>query len=203
MRRLWNDPGTNLVQMILPAAVVALSGAAVLARLARSEMLEVLRQDYVRTAYAKGLSGRVVILRHALRNAMIPLITLIGLVFAEGVAGSVIVEQIFGMPGMGRLLVDVHLLERPAGGAALDAVLRHGLRPRQPRRGPQLRRLRSPDPVPVSAAEPGAAVFDAYGVLVRPLAAPARAAPPASASPGRIRAGDRARHDRSSPPSDR
>ncbi len=103
--QLWEDPGTNLVQMILPAAVVALSGAAVLGRLARSEMLEVLRQDYVRTAYAKGLSGRVVVLRHALRNAMIPLITLIGLVFAEGVAGSVIVEEIFGIPGMGRWLV--------------------------------------------------------------------------------------------------
>jgi len=104
--QLWNDPGTNLVQMIVPAAVVALSGAAVLGRLARSEMLEVLRQDYVRTAYAKGLSGRVVVLRHALRNAMIPLITLIGLVFADGIAGSVIVEQIFGLPGMGRLLVE-------------------------------------------------------------------------------------------------
>ena len=103
--QLWHDPGTNLIQVIVPAATVALSGAAVLGRLARSEMLEVLRQDYVRTAYAKGVSGRVVILRHALRNAMIPLITLIGLVFAEGVAGSVIVEQIFGLPGMGRLLV--------------------------------------------------------------------------------------------------
>ena len=103
--QLWEDPGTNLVQMILPAAVVALSGAAVLGRLARSEMLEVLRQDYVRTARAKGVSGRVVVLRHALRNAMIPLITLIGLVFAEGVAGSVIVEEIFGIPGMGRWLV--------------------------------------------------------------------------------------------------
>ena len=103
--QLWEDPGTNLVQMILPAAVVALSGAAVLGRLARSEMLEVLRQDYVRTARAKGVSGRVVVLRHALRNAMIPLITLIGLVFAEGVAGSVIVEQIFSIPGMGRWLV--------------------------------------------------------------------------------------------------
>ena len=103
--QLWNDPGTNMVQMIVPAAVAALSGAAVLGRLARSEMLEVLRQDYVRTAYAKGVTGRVVILRHALRNAMIPLATLIGLVFADGVAGSVIVEEIFGLPGMGRLLV--------------------------------------------------------------------------------------------------
>ena len=129
--QLWHDPGTNLIQVIVPAAVAALSGAAVLGRLARSEMLEVLRQDYVRTAYAKGVSGRVVILRHALRNAMIPLITLIGLVFAEGVAGSVIVEQIFGLPGMGRLLVQFHLRERPAGGAALDAVLRHGVRAHQ------------------------------------------------------------------------
>lgn len=104
--QLWHNPSTNLLQMIVPAAVAALSGAAVLGRLARSEMLEVLRQDYVRTARAKGVSGRIVIMRHALRNAMIPLITLIGLVFADGVAGSVIVEQIFGLPGMGRLLVD-------------------------------------------------------------------------------------------------
>ncbi|MYJ57423.1 MAG: ABC transporter permease [Chloroflexi bacterium] len=103
--QLWVSPDTNLIQMIVPAAVAALSGAAVLGRLARSEMLEVLRQDYVRTAQAKGVSGRIVVMRHALRNAMIPLITLIGLVFADGVAGSVIVEQIFGLPGMGRLLV--------------------------------------------------------------------------------------------------
>ncbi|MCY3571518.1 MAG: ABC transporter permease [Chloroflexi bacterium] len=103
--QLWVSPGTNLIQMIVPAAVAALSGAAVLGRLARSEMLEVLRQDYVRTAQAKGVSGRIVVMRHALRNAMIPLITLIGLVFADGVAGSVIVEEIFGLPGMGRLLV--------------------------------------------------------------------------------------------------
>ncbi len=103
--QLWHNPSTNLLQMIVPAAVAALSGAAVLGRLARSEMLEVLRQDYVRTARAKGVSGRIVVMRHALRNAMIPLITLIGLVFADGVAGSVIVEEIFGLPGMGRLLV--------------------------------------------------------------------------------------------------
>ena len=103
--QLWEDPGTNIVQMIVPAAIAALGGAAVLGRVARSEMLEVLRQDYVRTAYSKGLSGRVVIFRHALRNTMIPLITLIGLVFATGIAGAVIVEQIFSIPGMGRYLV--------------------------------------------------------------------------------------------------
>ena len=104
--QLWDDPGTNLVQMIVPAAVAALSGAAVLGRLARSEMLEVLRQDYVRTASAKGLARPIVVFRHALPNAMIPLITLIGLVFASGLAGAVIVEQIFNIPGMGRLLVE-------------------------------------------------------------------------------------------------
>ena len=107
--QLWEDPGTNLLQMIVPAAIAALAGAAVLGRVARSEMLEVLRQDYVRTAYAKGLNEHVVVLRHSLRNAMIPLITLIGLVFANGVAGAVIVEQIFAIPGMGRYLVQALL----------------------------------------------------------------------------------------------
>ena len=103
--QLWDNPGTNLIQMIVPAVVAALAGAAVLGRVARSEMLEVLRQDYVRTAYAKGLAGRVVVVRHALRNTMIPLITLIGLVVATGVAGAVIVEQVFAIPGMGRYLI--------------------------------------------------------------------------------------------------
>jgi peptide/nickel transport system permease protein len=100
-----DDPARNL-QIMLPAAfIAALGGAASLARVARSEMLEVLRQEYVRTAYAKGLRGRVVILRHALRNAMTPLITIIGLVLAGGVAGAVITEQIFNIPGMGRYIV--------------------------------------------------------------------------------------------------
>ena len=103
--QLWNDPITNLHQMIVPAIISAVGGAAVLARVARSEMLEVLRQDYVRTAYAKGLEGRVVVLRHAMRNTMIPLITIIGLVLAGGVAGAVITEQIFAIPGMGRYIV--------------------------------------------------------------------------------------------------
>ena len=103
--QLWVDPITNLHQMIVPAIISAVGGAAILARVARSEMLEVLRQDYVRTAYAKGLEGRVVVLRHAMRNTMIPLITIIGLVLAGGVAGAVITEQIFAIPGMGRYIV--------------------------------------------------------------------------------------------------
>lgn len=103
--QLWEEPDTNLVQMIVPAVIAALAGAAVLGRVARSEMLEVLRQDYVRTARSKGLADHIVIVRHALRNTMIPLITLIGLVIATGIAGAVIVEQIFAIPGMGRYLV--------------------------------------------------------------------------------------------------
>ena len=103
--QLWVNPITNLHQMIVPAIISAVGGAAILARVARSEMLEVLRQDYVRTAYAKGLEGRVVVLRHAMRNTMIPLITIIGLVLAGGVAGAVITEQIFAIPGMGRYIV--------------------------------------------------------------------------------------------------
>ena len=103
--QLWVDPVTNLKQMVPGAMIAAVSGSAVLARVARSEMLEVLRQDYVRTAHAKGLATRVVVMRHALRNAMLPLVTILGLVFAGGVAGTVIIEQIFSLPGMGRYLV--------------------------------------------------------------------------------------------------
>lgn len=101
----FDDPARNL-RLLLPGAVIAaVSGAAVLARVTRSEILEVLRQDYVRTAYSKGLSSRVIFFRHALRNAMLPLITILGLVFASGIAGTVIIEQIFSIPGMGRYIV--------------------------------------------------------------------------------------------------
>lgn len=103
--QLWVDPFTNIKQMLPGAMIAAVSGSAVLARVARSEMLEVLRQDYVRTAHAKGLTTRIVVTRHALRNAMLPLVTILGLVFAGGVAGTVIIEQIFSLPGMGRYLV--------------------------------------------------------------------------------------------------
>ena len=72
----------------------------------RTMMLEVLRQDYVRTAWAKGLNERVVVLRHALKNAFIPVITLIGYSLPVMIGGSVIIEQIFSLPGMGRLLID-------------------------------------------------------------------------------------------------
>ena len=102
---LWDDPLRNLEQMIVPAAITAIASAALLARVTRSEMLEVLLQDYVVTAQAKGLQNRTVVLRHALRNAMLPVITVVGLSIAGALAGSVIAEQIYNLPGVGIYLV--------------------------------------------------------------------------------------------------
>ena len=79
-------------------------------RVTRSYLLEVLRQDYVRTARAKGLEERAVVIRHALRNAFIPVITIIGLSFASGFGGSVIVEQIYSLPGLGQYIINALLL---------------------------------------------------------------------------------------------
>ena len=90
---------------VLPAFAIGTSAAAVLARLTRSTMLEVLRSDYVRTARAKGVVPRVVLLRHAFRNAFIPVLTIIGLQVGGLLAGSVVVETVFALPGLGRLLV--------------------------------------------------------------------------------------------------
>ena len=102
---LWDDPVRNLHQMIVPAAIGAASGMAILMRVTRSYLLEVLRQDYVRTARAKGLTERVIVLRHALRNAFIPILTVIALIFASGFGGSVIMETIFSLPGLGQFIV--------------------------------------------------------------------------------------------------
>ena len=100
------DPIQNLKQMILPALILGTSLSAITMRLTRTMMLEVLRQDYIRTAWAKGLSERLVVIRHALRNALIPVVTLIGLQAPILIGGAVIVEQIFVIPGMGLLLLD-------------------------------------------------------------------------------------------------
>lgn len=98
---LW--PGIRA--LLLPALALALSEAAILSRIVRASMLETLREDYVRTARAKGLSGSRVVLGHALANAMIPIATLMGLQFAFLVAGAVVVENVFFLPGLGRLLL--------------------------------------------------------------------------------------------------
>jgi peptide/nickel transport system permease protein len=100
------DPLRNLGQMIVPAVILGTSLSAVTMRLTRTMMLEVLRQDYIRTAWAKGLSEGPVVARHALRNALIPVVTLIGLQAPLLMGGAVIMEQIFVIPGMGLLLLE-------------------------------------------------------------------------------------------------
>jgi peptide/nickel transport system permease protein len=98
---LWE----NLRYLILPAVTLGFAQAALLARMSRSMMLDVLREDYVRTARAKGVAEAMVVLVHALRNAMVPLVTVMGLTFAILMGGAVITEQVFNIPGVGRLLV--------------------------------------------------------------------------------------------------
>jgi peptide/nickel transport system permease protein len=100
------DPWTNLKQMLLPAVVLGVALSAITMRLTRTMMLEVLRQDYIRTAWAKGLSERLVVVRHALRNALVPVVTLVGLQAPLLIGGAVIIETIFVIPGMGLLLLD-------------------------------------------------------------------------------------------------
>lgn len=100
------DPLANLSQMIIPSIILGCALSAITMRLTRTMMLEVLRQDFIRTAWAKGLGERLVVARHALRNALIPVVTLIGLQAPLLIGGAVIMEQIFVIPGMGLLLLD-------------------------------------------------------------------------------------------------
>src|SRR5215468_8490881 len=97
--------GGDLRHLVLPSITLGTIAAAIIARLTRSSMLEVLGQDYVRTARAKGLGGLSVVVRHALKNALIPIITIFGLQFGNLLAGAVIVETVFSRPGLGRLIV--------------------------------------------------------------------------------------------------
>jgi len=100
------DPFANLAQMILPALSVGYRYSAVSMRMTRSSVLEVLREDYVRTARAKGVRESLVVARHALRNALLPVITVISLEFAFLIGGLVVTEQVFNLNGVGKLLVD-------------------------------------------------------------------------------------------------
>jgi len=100
------DPWANLSQLIWPALAVGYRYAAVVARMVRSSVIEVLREDYIRTARAKGVYERLVISRHALRNALLPAITVIGLEFAFLIGGLVVTEQVFNLNGVGRLFVE-------------------------------------------------------------------------------------------------
>jgi len=101
---LFDNPGANLRQMGPPSLVLALGAMAGVMRLVRSELLEVLRADYIRTARAKGLAGRTVVVRHALRNSLIPVVTVLGLQISGLLGGSVIVEQIFNLRGLGQYI---------------------------------------------------------------------------------------------------
>ena len=107
--KLTEDLFENLEMFVVPAVVLGLAMTGGTMRMTRTMMLEVLRQDYVRTAWAKGLKERAVVMRHAIKNAFIPVITLIGYTLPVMIGGAVIIEQIFSLPGMGRLLVDATL----------------------------------------------------------------------------------------------
>ncbi len=103
---LVEDPLGNLGMFIIPSVILGTASAAATMRMTRTMMLEVLRQDYIRTAWSKGLKERVVIIRHAIKNALIPVVTLIGLQLPLLVGGSVIIEEIFNLPGIGRMFLD-------------------------------------------------------------------------------------------------
>jgi len=102
----WVDPKANLLQLIWPALAVGYRYSAVATRMTRSTVLEVLREDYIRTARAKGLWERAVLIRHALKNALLPVITVIGLEFAFLIGGLVVTEQVFNLNGIGKLFVE-------------------------------------------------------------------------------------------------
>ena len=102
----WVDPKANLMQLIWPALAVGYRYSAVATRMTRSAVLEVLREDYIRTARAKGLWEKVILVRHALKNALLPVITVIGLEFAFLIGGLVVTEQVFNLNGIGMLFVE-------------------------------------------------------------------------------------------------
>jgi len=104
--RFTEDPIGNLQMFIIPAIVLGMLMSGMTMRMTRTMMLEVLRQDYIRTAWSKGLTERVVVIRHALKNALIPVVTIIGFQLPVLIGGAVIMEQIFALPGIGRLMLD-------------------------------------------------------------------------------------------------
>lgn len=102
--KLTDDPWGHVAQFILPGLLLGIGSAASIMRLTRTQLLEVLRQDYVRTAWSKGMGERMVVLKHGLKNSLIPVVTVLGIQIAQVLSGTVIFESIFGLPGMGRSL---------------------------------------------------------------------------------------------------
>jgi peptide/nickel transport system permease protein len=125
---IWDDPLTSLQLFIIPALAGGLATGAIIMRFLRSQILDVIRQDYVRTARAKGLSERAVIVRHVVRNALIPVVTVVGFSFISMVSGAIILESMFNIPGMGRAIYtslstrDVPLVQAMAFVIALGVV---------------------------------------------------------------------------------
>ncbi len=109
---LWVDPISNLELLMVPSLILAVFLGAPVMRLMRTTMLEVLREDYIRTAYSKGLQERAVIWRHVFKNALMPVITLMGIQVVVGIGGIVILETLFAIPGMGQLLISQALPKR-------------------------------------------------------------------------------------------
>jgi peptide/nickel transport system permease protein len=124
---IWEDPVASLKVFMLPALAGGLASGAVLMRMLRSQLLDVLRQDYVRTAWAKGLRERNVIIRHAFRNALIPVVTVFGFVLAAMVGGSVILERMFNIPGMGTNLYRAIQVRDVPVAQAMTLVIATGL----------------------------------------------------------------------------
>jgi peptide/nickel transport system permease protein len=102
----FKDPAGNLIQFVIPGVILGMTMSGASMRMVRTMMLEVLRQDYIRTAWAKGLSERAVVLRHALKNALMPVVTIVGFEVPILIGGEVVIETIFNLPGIGRYLVD-------------------------------------------------------------------------------------------------
>jgi len=107
---IWDDPIRNLQLVSGPAIVIGLAVSAYIARMTRSSLLEIIREDYIRTARAKGLREQAVVLKHALRNASLPIITLSGVLFGFLLSGTVVVEQAFNVPGLGKAMVEAFVM---------------------------------------------------------------------------------------------
>jgi peptide/nickel transport system permease protein len=105
----WDDPGRHIQQIFLPVLLLGYYQSAIITRMARSTMLDVLREDYIRTAWAKGLRGRAVVLRHAVRNALLPVLTLAAIQLGALLGGAAITESVFTLPGLGTYVVDAIL----------------------------------------------------------------------------------------------
>lgn len=107
---LWDDPTRNLQLVLGPAIVLGLAVSAYIARMTRSSLLEIIREDYIRTARAKGLREQAIVLKHALRNAALPIVTLSGVLFGFLLSGTVVVEQAFNVPGLGKAMIEAFVM---------------------------------------------------------------------------------------------